>query len=271
LQSNRFLIVKSISGSQSDLEGKRMNLKILRNSEELGKKAAGYAAQIIKKRIDEKGSARIALSTGASQFETIKELVKLDVDWNRVEMFHLDEYMNLPESHPASFRRYLKERFVNIVNLKNAHFVCGEGDVQKNISELSKEIRKEPIDLGLIGIGENAHIAFNDPPADFDSKEAYITVKLDEHCRKQQVGEGWFESISDVPEQAITMTVHQILQCEVIVSCVPNQRKADAIRLTLESDETNKIPATKLKSHPDWTLFLDEESASLVDKKLLRQ
>jgi glucosamine-6-phosphate deaminase len=251
--------------------GEKMNLKISKNPQELGNAAALEAAKILKDRIAEKGKARLVLSTGASQFDTFKALVKTDVDWSKVEMFHLDEYINLPASHPASFRKYLKTRFVDLVTLKKAHFVNGEGDVQKNINELSVELKKEPIDLGLIGIGENAHIAFNDPPADFNTKEAYIIVNLDEQCRKQQVGEGWFQSIDDVPEQAISMSVYQILQCEVILSCVPDKRKADAVRLTLENEETNNIPATKLKSHSNWTLFLDEGSASAVDKELLHQ
>ncbi len=245
-------------------------INVLKNSEELGKAAAKYCAEILNKAITENGEARLILSTGASQFDTLKHLVKMDIDWSKVEMFHLDEYIGIDESHPASFRKYLKERFTNLVSLKKAHFVKGEGDVEKNIRTLSEEIRKKPIDLALIGIGENAHIAFNDPPADFDTKEAFIIVDLDERCKKQQVGEGWFATIEDVPKQAITMTCYQIMQSRTIVSCVPYKVKAEAVKLTLESDVTNQIPATLLKTHNNWTLFIDEDSASLVDPTILK-
>ena len=243
-----------------------MKVKLYRNSEELGKEAAKYSATVLNKAIIEKGKARLLLSTGASQFDTLKALVKENVDWSKVEMFHLDEYVNLPPTHPASFCRYLKERFTSQVKLKATYFVKGEGDLDKHIKELSNQIRKEPIDLALVGIGENAHIAFNDPPADFETTEAYIVVNLDEKCKKQQVREGWFPTAADVPKQAISITVHQIMQSKVIVSAVPYLAKANAVKLTLENEITNTIPATKLKEHPDTTLFLDEESASLVSK-----
>lgn len=242
-----------------------MKIVLSKTAEELGKKAADSAAEALNKAIEEKGSARLLLSTGASQFTTISELVKKDVDWSKVEMFHLDEYVGLPESHIASFRKYLKERFVSHVDIKEAYFVNGEGDVEENIKKLTEEIRRAPIDVALIGIGENAHIAFNDPPADFDTKEAYIKVNLDNKCKMQQVGEGWFDTKNDVPNQAITMTVYQIMQSKKIISCVPHKVKAEAIRNTLENDLNNEIPATVLKQHSDWTLFVDENSASLID------
>jgi len=242
-----------------------MNMKIFENPVELGKAAAAYCAEIINEVIDRQGKARIVLSTGASQFETIKALIESTIDWSKVEMFHLDEYIGLPESHPASFRKYLKERFLSKINIKQAYMVDGEDDPQKVIASLTAEIRKEPIDLGVIGIGENAHIAFNDPPADFETHDAYICVTLDDVCKQQQVGEGWFATIDDVPKQAISMTVYQIMQCRKIVSCVPHSVKAKAIRDTLNNEPTNRIPATKLKEHPDWTLFLDKESASLIN------
>lgn len=241
-----------------------MKMFCLKNPAELGKVAAAQTADLLNKAISEKGYARLALSTGASQFDTIKSLILEDVDWSKVEMFHLDEYVGLPESHPASFRKYLKERFVQHVNLKKAWFVNGEGDVQENIKQLTQEIRKEPIDVALIGIGENAHIAFNDPPANFDTKEAYIIVNLDDNCKKQQVGEGWFATVDDVPKQAISMTVYQIMLSKVIISCVPYKVKAKAIKDTLENDTTNMIPATILKTHPDFNLYIDEDSASLI-------
>lgn len=246
-----------------------MKLFIEKTAKELGEKAAEMAAKEIKKAIGEKGSARIILSTGASQFETLESLVKKDIKWDCVTMFHLDEYVGLPETHNASFRKYLRERFVNIVHPKDAFFVNGEGDIQENIRNLTTQLRKEQIDVALIGIGENGHIAFNDPPADFKVRDAYIVVELDDACKHQQVGEGWFKTMQDVPEKAISMTVYQIMKSKCILSSVPGRRKAEAIRKTLSAEETTPmVPATILKEHKNWSLFLDEDSASLLDKNI---
>ena len=204
------------------------------------------------------------LSTGASQFDTLEALTKrTDIRWECVEMFHLDEYVGLPISHPASFRKYLQERFVDkLPALKAVHFVDG---TKENIEELTRELRRAPIDLGLIGIGENTHIAFNDPPADFDTDEAYIIVNLDDRCKQQQMGEGWFATIDDVPKQAVSMTPKEIMKCERIISCVPYEVKRDAVRRVLQAKKvTNLIPATLLKNHPDWTLYVDADSAQDV-------
>ena len=236
-----------------------MKVTVACDSELLGLLAAREAASIIQDSIRAKGRARIVLSTGASQFETLSELVRQPVDWSRVEMFHLDEYVDLPETHPASFRKYLRERFVSKVPLKAAHFVDG---TREGIARLTSELRSAPIDLGLIGIGENGHIAFNDPPADFDTDEAYIVVKLDDRCRRQQVGEGWFAGVDDVPTHAVSMTVRQIMRCEKIISCVPHAVKADAVYATLKNPLTNMIPATMLKQHDSFSLYLDKESAA---------
>ena len=242
-----------------------MAVYILDNSEELGEKAADLIAKKLNEAIEKRGQARIILSTGASQFETIKYLVEKNVDWEKVTMFHLDEYLELPETHKASFRRYLKERFTSKVPVK-VHFVNTEGDVEENLNELTREIRKDIIDIGVIGIGENGHIAFNDPPADFETQEAYRIVALEERCRKQQLNEGWFPTLDEVPFKAVSMTPYQIMQCETIVSSVPGERKAEAVRNTLKSEEvTNMVPATLLKTHKDWHLFLDKESSSLID------
>lgn len=238
-----------------------MEIRICKNSVELGSSAARYIAEVLNNCIEKKGVGRIILSTGASQFDTIAALVNEKVDWSCVEMFHLDEYVDLPETHKASFRKYLKDRFTNLVNLKAAHFVDG---TKEGIEKLTMEIRKSPIDIGLIGIGENAHIAFNDPPADFDVKDAYITVNLNETCKKQQMGEGWFATIEDVPNQAVSMTVHQILQCERIVSCVPHCVKANAVAETLRKDIVNTIPSTILKTHKNFTLYIEKASAEQV-------
>lgn len=232
----------------------------------MGEHAAAVTAEEIKKAIAERGVCRLLLSTGASQFEVLEALVKMDLEWDKVVMFHLDEYVGMPITHVASFRKYLTERFVNLVHPKAAYFVNGEGDVEKNIAELTAILREAPIDVALIGIGENGHIAFNDPPANFDTKEAYITVTLDERCRRQQMGEGWFATLDDVPTQAISMTVYQMMQSRVVLSIVPGLRKAEAIKKTLEAEEvTNLVPATKLREHANWMLFLDENSASMVD------
>ena len=238
-----------------------MEIRICKDRYELGKSAALYTAQLINNAIAEKGFARIVLSTGASQFDTLASLIEQDVDWSCVEMFHLDEYVNLPESHPASFRKYLKEKFTTKVNLKAAYFVDG---TEENLKYLSGKINEHPIDVGLIGIGENAHIAFNDPPADFDTENPYIVVNLNDTCKKQQVGEGWFETVDDVPKQAVSMSVKQIMKCKKIVSCVPYKVKAEAVLNTLKTELTNTVPATMLKTHPDFTLYIDADSASLL-------
>ncbi len=243
-----------------------MNIKITisENAAENGKRAAARIAALINDAVRQRGKARIIVSTGSSQFEMFEALVREDVDWTKVEMFHLDEYAGLPESHKASFRKYLKERFVSRVPLKAAHFVNGEGDIARNIAELTEELRKDSIDVGIIGIGENGHIAFNDPPADFETDEAYRVVVLDEKCRKQQVGEGWFPSVSDVPEKAISMTPKEIMKSEHIVTVCPHSVKAKAIFDTVTGPVSPMVPATLLKTHPDWNLFIDHDAASML-------
>jgi len=239
-----------------------ITITIAENPQELGLKAARKIADLLREAIEAKGEARIILSTGASQFETMEALTQEDVDWSKVEMFHLDEYVALSESHIASFRKYLKERFVSKVNLKAAYFVNGEGDVQQNIAALTAELRRKVVDVGVIGIGENAHIAFNDPPADFETDLAYKVVELDERCKQQQVGEGWFKALRDVPKQAITMCPRQIMACRHIVSSVPHAVKAEAVYNTITRPVDPMVPATLLKTHADWNLFIDHESAS---------
>lgn len=239
-----------------------MRINIFKTTDEMGKDSAAFIAAKLNKAIAAKGEARLLLSTGASQFEMFQNIVKEDVDWSKVTMFHLDEYVGLPETHIASFRKYLKERFVSQVGLKEAHFVSGEGDVKANIAALTAKLREAPIDVGVIGIGENGHIAFNDPPANFDTKEAYIVVDLDERCRMQQVGEGWFTGLEDVPPQAISMTVYQIMQSQCIVTIVPHGVKAEAVRNTLAQEVNNLVPATMLKTHSNWNLWLDSDSAA---------
>lgn len=239
-----------------------MLIHVSKTPAEMGSEAAALIAQKLNAAIARKGEARLLLSTGASQFEMLEALVRQPVDFSKVAMFHLDEYVALPVTHIASFRKYLQERFVSKVPLKEAVFVNGEGDVAANIAALTARIREAPIDVGAIGIGENGHIAFNDPPADFDTQESFKVVTLDARCKRQQVGEGWFATVDDVPKQAISMTVSQIMACESIVSVVPHAVKAEAVRNTLERDVANLVPATIMKTHPDFNLFLDSESAA---------
>lgn len=239
-----------------------MIIHVYRTPEEMGNEAARLIAEKLNAAIAQKGEARLLLSTGASQFEMMDALIHMPVDFSRVTMFHLDEYVALPVTHIASFRKYLQERFVDKVPLKEAVFVNGEGDVEANIAAITARIKEAPIDVGVIGIGENGHIAFNDPPADFDTEASYKVVNLDERCKRQQVGEGWFATVDDVPKQAISMTVKQIMACDSIVSVVPHAVKAEAVKNTLERDVTNLVPATIMKTHPDFNLFLDSESAA---------
>ena len=238
-----------------------MEIRIASTPELLGQNAAKHAARLLNQAIAERGEARLLLSTGASQFETLKALVKEPVQWDKVTMFHLDESVNLPETHSASFRKYLKERFISQVPLKAAYLVDG---TEAGIADVTAALRKAPIDVGLIGIGENAHIAFNDPPADLNTKEAYIIVNLDDRCKRQQVGEGWFATVDDVPKQAVSMTVYQILQCRTILSCVPHAVKADAVYKALYAPQDAMTPAAQLRSHPDWTLYIDRYSADKI-------
>ena len=240
-----------------------MKIFVNETPEALGEKAALEIADTLRRAIDKKGEARIVLSTGASQFTTISALIRQDLDWKRVTMFHLDEYIGLSESHPASFRKYLKERFAAHVPIGRAVYVDGERDPAETIRNLSRAINEAPIDIGVIGIGVNAHIAFNDPPANFDTRELYIIVNLDEQCKNQQVGEGWFASAGEVPKSAITMTPFGIMRCERIVSAVPYAVKAAAVKRMLEAPGVDPmIPATILKTHGNISLYLDRDSAS---------
>jgi glucosamine-6-phosphate deaminase len=243
-----------------------MQITILENADQIGYEAAKACERILNDAIREQGEARIVLSTGASQFEFLQHFVTMNVPWEKVEMFHLDEYIALPESHPASFRKYLKERFLEFVNVRRAWLIDGEGDVEATIRSLNEAIAAKPVDLALIGIGVNAHIAFNDPPADFETESPYIVVTLDDVCKMQQVGEGWFPTVDDVPKQAITMSVKQILKSRNIVSVVPHAVKADAIAGTLGGDVDPNVPASILKTHPAWQLYVDHASISKVVK-----
>lgn len=248
-----------------------MKVVITQSANELGNEAAAYAATLIRNIIEEKGSANIILATGTSQFETLNALVEAkDIDWSKVTMFHLDEYIALPLSHPASFRKYLQERFISRVSpLKAVHLINGEGDIGQEVEKLSTIISQHPIDVALVGIGENGHLAFNDPPADFEIETPYLVVNLDEPCRKQQMGEGWFSTLEDVPLQAISMSVRQIMKSGHIICSVPDERKALAVKNSLTQEVSNLYPASILQQHLNCTFYLDKSSASLLSDQVL--
>ena len=247
-----------------------MNIRIYKDAAEMGAAAAVHASQVINDAIANNGRARIVLSTGASQFELFKAFAHVSVDWSRVDAFHLDEYIGLPVTHPASFRKYLKERFADVYHPGSMRYVQPEGDIGAELRSLADDLLAAPIDLGFIGIGENAHIAFNDPPADFRTTDPYIVVTLNETCKAQQVREGWFATLADVPAQAVSMSVHGILQCREILSFVPNAVKASAVSKTLTADITPDVPAAKFREHNRVTLYLDKGSASLLGEEILR-
>jgi glucosamine-6-phosphate deaminase len=245
--------------------GNNLKISVHLSKDDLGRKSAETAAVKIREAIAAKGESNIILATGASQFDTISHLIKeKGIDWSKVTVFHLDEYIGLPDTHPASFRKYLKERFADkIPNLKKFHYVMGDAEnPAEECARLDELISKVTIDVACIGIGENGHIAFNDPPADFESEKPYIIVDLDEACRRQQMGEGWFPTLADVPSRAISMGVKQIMKSKCLVVAVPDQRKAEAVKNTVEEPVSPNVPATILKRHNDCTLFIDQPAAS---------
>jgi glucosamine-6-phosphate deaminase len=243
-----------------------MNLNIYDTKVEMGMAAASCAAQYINKAIQSHGSANLILATGMSQFEMLESLVELDIDWRKVTVFHLDEYVGLSASHPASFRRYLKERFADKVSdLKAFHYVNGEtGDPEIECERLANLLRPLQVDVACIGIGENGHLAFNDPPADFNTESPYLVVNLDEACRSQQVGEGWFPSLETVPRQAISMSIRQIMKSQAIICTVPDLRKAEAVKKAVKGQVTNLTPASILQEHSCCELYLDLPAASYI-------
>ncbi len=250
-----------------------MKIVIAETSKELGQNAGREAAALIRQIIAEKGKANIILATGTSQFETISQLIaENDIEWSKVTMFHLDEYIGLPSTHGASFRKYLKERFLEKVSTAPAYFLIdGEAELNGELERLGAAISRHPIDVALVGIGENGHLAFNDPPADFETAEPYLVVNLDEPCRLQQMNEGWFATLDEVPTQAISMSVKQIMKSGHIICSVPDLRKAQAVRDSLEEEVSNLYPASILQLHENCTLFLDTDSASLSSDRILKQ
>ncbi len=245
-----------------------MKISIFKTKLALGAKAAADGATLIRQAIAARGRANIILATGASQFEMLAALVKETVDWSKVVGFHLDEYIGLPETHPASFRKYLKERFVEKVPIQEFHFINGENDPRDECKRVGEIIARHPIDVAFVGIGENGHLAFNDPPADFLTEESYIIVKLDEACRRQQLGEGWFKTLDEVPDRAISMSIRQIMKSRFIICTVPDSRKAEAVKNVVEGEVTPDVPASILRQHPRTKLYLDARSAALLTGKL---
>ena len=249
-----------------------MRVRVFEERAAMGGAAAEQAAAAIKKAIVEKGMARIIAASASSQLEFLEALSRtVGIDWKHVELFHLDEYIGLPKTHAASFCRFLLDRVIAKTGISKYHLLEGDGNVAEVMRAASEAIRKAAIDLALVGIGENGHIAFNDPPADFETKEPYIVVGLDEACRRQQVGEGWWEDLEAVPKRAISMSVRQILKSRQIIAVVPGRKKAQAVKASLEGPISPGVPASILRTHANTTMYLDRESSSLLAAETTRR
>src|SRR5262245_17102198 len=239
-----------------------LSIRTYANRLTMSRAAAQQAARSLRSAIDARGAARIVAATGASQFDFLDALIASPgIDWSRVEMFHLDEYVGLPLSHPASFRKYLLDRLINKAGIARAHLLDAERDAEGVADRVGREMTRAPIDVAFVGIGENGHLAFNDPPADFETERPYIIVTLDAACRQQQVGEGWFASIADVPPQAVSMSIRQILKSREIIAVVPDARKAEAVKACVEGPISPMAPASILQTHAHTVLYLDRDSA----------
>ena len=249
-----------------------MIIKVFSEKLTSGKAAAAQAAETIQRTIRNSGNARMVAASAASQFEFLDALTSTQgLDWNRVELFHLDEYIGLPMTHPASFSRFLQEHLIGKTGITNTHLLNGEENPAEVIARASKAISEAPIDVAFVGIGENGHLAFNDPPANFETEEPYIIVNLDEACRRQQVGEGWFKDLDAVPRQAISMSVRQVLKAKEIIAVVPDARKAEAIKACFGGKITAMAPSSILRTHPNATIYLNKDSAALLTPQTLAQ
>jgi glucosamine-6-phosphate deaminase len=246
-----------------------MILKVFNDKSSLGKAAAEQAASAIRLAVRDRGQARIIAATAASQLEFLDALIhEPDIDWARVEAFHLDEYIGLPITHPGSFRKMLLEQLIQKTGIVKYHLLDGDGDAPEVVRRVGKVLASAPIDIAFLGIGENGHLAFNDPPADFETEDPYLIVNLDEACRRQQVGEAWFADLSQVPTQAISMSVRQILKAKEILAVVPDTRKAPAVKACFEGEISPMAPASILRTHPNATVYLDKNSAALLNPAL---
>jgi glucosamine-6-phosphate deaminase len=244
-----------------------MYIDICENRNTLGMAAADIASSAIAKAIEENGTATVIFATGASQFDFLQALTTRNLAWEKVRMFHLDEYIALPENHPASFRRYLKERLLSRTDIEEYYLINGEADPNQEVQRMNGIISRFPVDLACVGIGENGHLAFNDPPADFAVEDPYIVVDLDERCKRQQMGEGWFKTLEDVPDQAISMSVKQIMKARKILCTVPGSVKAEAVHSCFDLEISPDYPASILRRHPDCHAVLDVESAALLQNR----
>lgn len=246
-----------------------MHVTVSSNRQACGQAAAAFGAERLRDALARQGEANIIVATGASQFEMISALVREpEIAWERVTVFHLDEYVGLPITHPASFRRYLWERFQRQLPrpLRAMHYIAGDDDPARECERVGALLQDKPIDVCFGGIGENAHLAFNDPPADFESEAPYLVVNLDEACRRQQLGEGWFPNLDAVPRQAISMSIRQIMKSRTIVITAPDARKARALRDSIEGPVTNCVPSSILQQHDDTHVFIDEPAAALLTR-----
>jgi len=244
-----------------------MNFKVFHDRRSMGKAAAEQAAAAIRAAILERGSARIVAATAASQKEFLEELsIAPDIDWQLVEAFHLDEYIGLDITHPGSFRKMLLEQLIQKTGIVNYHLLHGDGDVASVVRDRSEAIASATIDIAFLGIGENGHLAFNDPPANFETEQPYLVVTLDEACRRQQVGEAWFSDINAVPQQAISMSVKQILKAKELMAVAPGPQKAQAIQGCFNGEISPLAPASILRTHPNVSIYLDDDSAALLDR-----
>jgi len=247
-----------------------VEIRICESNEDMARDAAEKAAELLRSALAAKESARFIAATGASQFTFLEHLARVrGIDWGRAVMFHLDEYVGLSASHPASFRKYLEERLIAKVHPGRAHLICGDAqDAQGECRRMGALISEAPVDVAFVGIGENGHLAFNDPPADFETEDPFIVVNLDEACRSQQVREGWFKTVDEVPTEAITMSIRQIMKSQSIVCSVPDKRKAKAVRdcLSEGAEVSPRCPASILKEHGRAYVFIDPEAASLLEE-----
>jgi glucosamine-6-phosphate deaminase len=242
-----------------------VQLKIFEDKMGMAKSAAEYVASLLRRTIAANNRARIVTATGAAQFDFLDALTSAPgIQWDAVEMFHLDEYVGLPATHPASFRKFLLDRLINKTGITKHHLLNPGANPEEVADRVGEELNSAPIDLSIVGIGENGHLAFNDPPADFETEKPYLIVDLDEACRRQQVGEGWFKSLEEVPRRAISMSVRQILRAKEIVAIVPDSRKAQAVKCCFEGRISPLAPASILRMHPHATIYLDKNSSALL-------
>lgn len=251
---------------RKDLTIDKLQIAIYPDPKEMGVAAAVFVAQKLNKTIEKNGNANLILATGASQFSFLEALQEKNIDWKKITVFHLDEYKGISDRHPASFRNYLKKRILDAVSPKKIYFLNGDAkDLEREMNDYADALKTNPIDIACIGIGENGHIAFNDPPvADFNDPKLVKSVTLDAACRKQQLGEGWFPTLEEVPKEALTLTITAIMACKTISCVVPDARKADAVYASLYGEINTQCPASILRTHPHTKLFLDEASAAKI-------